>query len=150
MELGLISCTKSKRDDSAQPKELYMESPLFRKARAYAERVHDEWYILSAKHHLLNPDGPPINPYEETLTTATADQRREWAHILYDQLNANGLLNSDTTFVIHAGKAYYEPLLPLLEDEPISIEIPTEGLQIGNTLAWYNDHQLQFECVHHQ
>ncbi|ADJ16693.1 DUF6884 domain-containing protein [Halalkalicoccus jeotgali] len=141
MEIGLISCTKSKRDDSAQPKDLYMESPLFRKARAYTERVHDDWYVLSAKHHLLDPDGPPIDPYEETLTTATVDQRREWAQTVFDQLSTNGLLKPDTTLVIHAGKAYYEPLLPLLKDEPVSIEVPTEGLQIGNTLAWYNDHQ---------
>lgn len=140
MEIGLISCTKSKRDDSAQPKDLYMESPLFRKARAYAERVHDEWYILSAKHHLLGPNDPPIDPYEETLTTATVDQRREWAQTVSDQLSANGLLKPDTTLVIHAGKAYYDPLLPLLKDESVSIDIPTEGLQIGNTLAWYNTH----------
>lgn len=140
MEVGLISCTKSKRDDPAQPKDLYMESPLFRKARTYAERVHDDWYVLSAKHHLLDPDGLPIDPYEETLTTATVDQRREWGQIVSDQLNANGLLEPDITLVIHAGRAYYEPLLALLEDEPVSIDIPTEGLQIGNTLAWYNDH----------
>lgn len=141
MEIGLISCTKSKRDDSAQPKNLYMESPLFRKARAYAERVHDDWYVLSAKHYLLDPDGSPIDPYEETLTTATVDQRREWAQTVFDQLSTNGLLEPETTLVIHAGKAYYEPLLSLLEDEPVWIEIPTKGLQIGNTLAWYNDHQ---------
>lgn len=140
MEIGLISCTKSKRDHPAQPKDLYMESTLFSKARAYADRVHDEWYVLSAKHHLLDPDGPPIEPYEETLTTATVEQRRAWAQTVYDQLSANGLLKPDTTLVIHAGKAYYEPLLPLLEYDPVSIEIPTEGLQIGETLAWYNDH----------
>lgn len=141
MEVGLISCTKSKRDDPARPKDLYMESSLFRKARTYAETHHDDWYVLSAKHHLLDPDGPPIDPYEETLTTATVDQRREWAQTVSEQLSTNGLLEPDTTLVIHAGKAYYEPLLPLLEDEPVSIDIPTEGLQIGNTLAWYNDHQ---------
>lgn len=133
----MISCTKSKRDGPTQPKDLYLESPLFRKARAYAERVHDDWWILSAKHHLLDLDGPPIEPYEETLTTATVEQRREWAQIVYDQLTANDLLKPDTTLVIHAGKAYYEPLLPLLETDPVTIEIPTEGLQIGDTLAWY-------------
>lgn len=92
MEIGLISCTKSKRDQSAQPQELYMESPLFRKARAYAERVHDEWYIHSAKHHLREPDGPPIAPDEETLTTAGINQRRKWAQTVYDRLTTNALL----------------------------------------------------------
>ncbi|WP_336346139.1 DUF6884 domain-containing protein [Halalkalicoccus ordinarius] len=48
--------------------------------------------------------------------------------------------NINTTLVIHAGKAYYEPLLPLFENNPVSIEIPTEGLYLSETLAWYNDH----------
>lgn len=43
MEVGLISCTKNKRDSPAQPTNLYMESSLFRKARAYAETHHDDW-----------------------------------------------------------------------------------------------------------
>ena len=42
--------------------------------------------------------------------------------------------------MIHAGKSYYEALLPLFENDPVSIEIPTKGLQIGETLAWYNNH----------
>jgi hypothetical protein len=138
-EIGLVSCVKTKRDEPAVPKDLYT-SAYFRKMRTYVEIHHDGWWILSAKHHLLDPDGPPIEPYEETLTTATVEQRREWAHMVYEQLTANGLLKPDTTLVIHAGNAYYEPLLPLWENDPVSIEIPTEGLQIGETLAWYNTH----------
>ncbi|SDN40187.1 hypothetical protein SAMN05192554_13313 [Haloarchaeobius iranensis] len=44
------------------------------------------------------------------------------------------------TLVVHAGKAYYEELLPKLEATLVSIEIPTEGLMFGETLAWYNEH----------
>jgi hypothetical protein len=61
-EVGLVSCTKSKTDHSAPPKDLYEPSALFRKARRYCKDTHDEWYILSAKHGLLEPDGPPIDP----------------------------------------------------------------------------------------
>jgi hypothetical protein len=35
MEIGLVSCTKSKSEQAARPAELYMESALFRKARKY-------------------------------------------------------------------------------------------------------------------
>jgi alpha-amylase/alpha-mannosidase (GH57 family) len=138
-EIGLVSCVKTKQDEPAAPRDLYT-SEYFRKMRTYAETHHDEWWILSAKHHLLDPDGPPIEPYEKTLTTATVEQRHEWAQIVYDQLTANDRLKSDTTLVIHAGKTYYEPLVPLFENNPVSIEIPTDGLQIGETLAWYNNH----------
>jgi len=43
------------------------------------------------------------------------------------------------TLVIHAGKAYYEELLPLLHDEPVDVKIPTEGLRMVETLSWYNE-----------
>lgn len=62
MEIGLVSYTKSKREQASRPAELYMESAFFRKAREYVEANHDQWFILSAKHGLLEPDGPPIEP----------------------------------------------------------------------------------------
>lgn len=140
METGLVSCTKSKRETAAPPQTLYDESAYFRKARRYCDDEHDDWLILSAKHHLLEPDGPPIEPYDETLTDASVATRREWAHTVIEELDKANVLTDDVTLVIHAGKAYYGELLPLLEDTPVRIEIPTAGLMFGETLAWYNDH----------
>lgn len=138
MNVGLVSCTKSKRKSPAPPQELYRESPYFRKASAYAEREHDRWYVLSAKHHLLDPDGPAIEPYDETLTNAGVEERREWAETVAEQLRSEGLLEPNVTLVVHAGKAYYEELLPHLPDH-VEVEIPTRGLQLGPTLSWYNE-----------
>lgn len=140
MEIGLVSCTKSKREQAAQPADLYMPSTYFRKARAYAEAHHDRWYILSAKHHLLGPAGPPIEPYDETLNGAPVERKREWAAMVFDQLDESGILDDGHRLVFHAGRDYYSELLPLLEDTAVAVEIPTEGLQFGETLAWYNDH----------
>jgi hypothetical protein len=139
MEIGLVSCTKSKRDQAAKPAELYMESAFFRKARRYAEANHDAWYILSAKLHLLHPDGPPVEPYDDTLSGASVGRKRDWSHTVYDQLREEGLLTEDTRLVFHAGRDYYDELLPLLKDAPVEIETPTDGLRYGETLAWYND-----------
>lgn len=61
-EIGLISCVKTKRDEPATPKDLYA-SDYFEKMRSYAEQYHDDWWILSAKHGLPNPDDEPIKPY---------------------------------------------------------------------------------------
>lgn len=138
-EIGLVSCTKSKRDRAATPAELYVESAFFRKAREYAETNHDSWYILSAKHHLLDPDGPPIEPYDETLTGATVERKRDWAQTVFEQLRAEGLLVDGNRLVFHAGRDYYDELVPLLDDLAVVIETPTDGLQYGETLAWYND-----------
>lgn len=139
MEIGLVSCTKSKREQTAKPADLYLESAFFRKAREYAEAHHDSWYILSAKHHLLHPDGPPIEPYNETLSGASVDRKREWAQTVQEQLREHGLLADGNRLVFHAGRDYYDELLPLLERTPVETEMPTDGLQFGETLAWYND-----------
>lgn len=137
-KIGLVSCVKTKREEPATPKELYT-SPYFEKMRAYAERYHDDWWILSAKHGLLDPDGDPIESYDETLSGARVAKRREWAETLANQMEQEGLLSDNTTLVLHAGKDYYEELLPLIEDTGVSVEIPTEGLGLGETQAWYKE-----------
>jgi hypothetical protein len=139
MEIGLVSCTKTKREQAAEPADLYMPSTFFSKAREYVEANHDRWYILSAKHHLLDPHGPPIDPYDETLTGASVARKREWAETVYDQLEAEGVLDGGNRLVFHSGRDYYTELIPLLEDTPVDVETPTDGLQFGETLAWYND-----------
>lgn len=136
-QIGLVSCTKAKCDRAATPRELYRPSAYFRKASEYAETHHDEWYILSAEHHLLDPDGPPIEPYEKTLNTATVEEQRTWSQKVCEELWEYDCLDAETTLVFHAGKAYYEELIPLLAD--VSVNIPTEGLRFGETLAWYNE-----------
>ncbi|MFC7177886.1 DUF6884 domain-containing protein [Halosegnis marinus] len=140
MEIGLVSCTKSKREEAVEPAELYVPSAFYRKAREFAEANHDTWYILSAKHHLLDPHGPPIEPYNDTLTNASLSRKREWADTVYEELDAEGLLAEGNRLVFHAGRNYYAELLPLIEEAPVHIETPTDGLLFGETLAWYNEH----------
>ena len=138
-EIGLVSCVKTKRDHPAKPAELYT-SPYFEKMRTYAEREHDEWWILSAKHGLLAPDGKPIKPYEKTLNDAGVAERREWAESVVEQMASEGLLDRPGQFVIHAGKAYYEDLVAQLkEKDGVDVEIPTEGLAFGETQSWYKE-----------
>lgn len=137
-EIGLVSCVKTKRDEPTTPKELYT-SDYFKKMRSYAEQYHDDWWILSAKHGLLDPDGEPIEPYDETLRDARVAKKREWAEQVAEQLDEQGLLSEDVTLVIHAGKDYYEELLPFIEYTDVSIEIPTEGLDLFEKKAWYRE-----------
>ncbi len=139
MEIGLVSCSASKREVPSRPKDLYMESALFRKSRRHCERNHDEWYILSAKHGLLDPNGPRINPYDETLTNAGVEAKREWGRDVADQLRGRELHTQ--ILVFHAGKNYYEPVLEALEE--LEYEIPTEGLGLGESLRWYNQRQRE-------
>ena len=140
MEIGLVSCTKLKRGEPSAPGNLYAPSAYFRKMRAYCEANHDHWYVLSAKHGLLEPDGEPIEPYDQTLRDATLGEKQKWAREAFEQLQSQETLDEDTTLVIHAGRDYYEALLPLLRDTGVSVVIPTEGLGLGEKMAWYNQH----------
>ena len=134
-EIGLVSCTKTKHDYKATPKDLYMKSDLFKKMRAYCERYHNEWYILSAKYYLLEPDGDKIEPYDETLRGAKAFKKKEWSKKVFEQLRKRNLLSN--TLIIHAGKDYYQYLLPLLKENNVQFKIPTQHLGIGQKKAWY-------------
>jgi hypothetical protein len=139
MEIGLVSCTKTKADSASTPRELYEPSALFQKARSYAEENHNEWYVLSAKYHVLDPDGSPIEPYDKMLNNASVEERQEWSQNVLEQLRELNLLAEGNTLVIHAGKSYYKELLPLLDDTPVDMNIPTEGLRMGERLSWYNE-----------
>jgi len=122
-EVGLVSCVKTKRDESTTPKDLYTSS-YFEKMRSYAEQYHDDWWILSAKHGLIDPDGDPIEPYDETLSGARVATKRAWAERVVDQLDEQGLLSEDVMFVVHAGKDYYGELLPLIKDSGDLLRYP--------------------------
>lgn len=88
---------------------------------------------------MLDPDGAPIEPYDGTLTGAWVATKREWLETVFEQLQSAGLLEAGTTLVFHAGRAYYDELLPLLEETAVSVEFPVEGLMIGERLSWYNE-----------
>ena len=137
MDIGLVACTKSKKLMSSIPKELYMESDLFKKKRKYCEIYHQKWYILSAKYHLLDPDGPKINAYDETLKGAREAIKEEWSRKVFDQLKEVGLLKHK--LIIHAGQDYYKYLIPLLKKADVHFEIPTAHLGIGKQKAWYKE-----------
>lgn len=146
-EIGLVTCTKKKISGEVPPGEKYTKSSYFRKMKQYSKAKHESWYILSAKHGLLDPDGPPIEDYDKTLDDANVDERRAWAQQVSEELEEEGLLEDDVKLVVHASQAYYEELIPLIEDEVAEIEIPTEGLGMGPTRSWYTDAVEDLEAV---
>jgi hypothetical protein len=76
MDIGLVACSRLKADRPLPARELYV-SPLFRAARAYAERRYGSecWLILSAKHGLVDPE-TVLAPYDVTLRQLSAANAR--------------------------------------------------------------------------
>jgi len=75
--LYLIACSNAKLDHAAPAAELYT-GQAFRLAMAAAERAGADVIILSALHGAVFPN-LIIAPYDLSLSTMAADDRRQWA-----------------------------------------------------------------------
>lgn len=129
----LVSCVGKKHDRASPAGDLY-QSEWFKKARSYAEMVGHRWYILSAEHGLLDPS-QVIEPYEMTLNTMDLPTRQEWAQRVMCQIADN--IHTGKVIIL-AGKKYREFLSGSMQDHGYSVEVPMEGLGIGQQLAWLN------------
>lgn len=123
----LVGCGSDKRDGPCAAKLLYT-SGYFKKKREFAELYGDDWYITSAKHHIIHPD-EEIEKYDKSLTEMTAAERRSWGSDAADQLRDLDWEHVDVV-VLLMGQLYIEPIEPTLETLPVTIGYPfdhTEG-----------------------
>lgn len=135
----LVSCVSQKRKQACAARDLYV-SPWFRKARRFAEASGCPWYILSAEYGLVAP-GQVIAPYEQTLKTLRAADRRAWGERVAAQL-AEAV--PDMSLVVFlAGGRYREFLAPYLAGRGVEVSVPMEGLRIGEQLSWLGQHTPQ-------
>jgi len=105
------------------------------KAREFASRFNDGWFIISAKHGLVSPD-ETLKPYDESLVGKPASERKKWANRVFQQLRNVSSIGDEITII--AGQDYREFLMPLLRSAGYQVVAPTEGLSIGRTLRWLN------------
>jgi hypothetical protein len=120
MDVTLIQCTASKRDETAPAKDLYDKSPYFCKMREWAIARACPWYILSAKTQLVAPERV-LEPYDERgLSDYQAGE-------IADQLERKDV---DTVHIC-AGRDYTDPLIPELERRGIDVIEHFSGERIG-------------------
>ena len=129
----LVACV-SRKGAKPAPAELLYLSDWFAKASQFA-RIHgDRWFILSAKHGLLAPD-TVIAPYDKTLAKGmTRAEREAWAQGVYHEIV--DCTSTDDKLVFLAGQKYREHLIPRLQAQGYTVDVPMEGLGIGEQLAW--------------
>jgi len=133
--LGLISCTKTKRNHRCKASEMYSASDLFKKAYHYCTEKYAAVAILSAKYGLLLPHDE-IEPYDLTLNDMSSEEREAWAERVFKQMKSRLNLKDIDKVYFHAGKYYREHLTPKLEEICITCEAPLKNLGIGKQLAW--------------
>lgn len=143
--VALVACASRKRLPEgawqAPAKDLY-NSHLFRAARRYAERVADEWYILSALYDLVRPDRM-LPDYNRKLSEMPKAMRDHWAEIVASQIQA--VVPRYSTLIFLAGREYREGVIHRLTGRYI-IEVPMEGLGIGEQVSWLNKQNSGSGC----
>lgn len=126
----LVGCSKDKGPVAAEARDLYT-SPLFRRARAVAERGQ-RWFVLSALYGLVQP-AQRLAPYDFSLTRWTPEQRLAWARdlVLPELLP---WLQPGGRVVMLASVKYAHHLTHLLTRAGMAVELPLRGLGIGQQL----------------
>ena len=102
--IALVGCSASKRAFSAPARDLYTGA-LFRYARAYAEACCDHWYILSARHGLVDPD-TEIEPYDQSLAGMSGREREAWGDGVMRQMIGEWGRIERVEWVLLAGVLY--------------------------------------------
>lgn len=130
MKIAFVACSGTKTEKAAAAKDLYI-SPLFKKTRAHVEAMCDEWHILSALHRVVHPN-TVLEPYDFTLAQMSRKQREVWAADVMRQIR--GLVQPGDRVYIFAGQLYREHLIEPLKQLQCYVDIPLEGLGIGEQL----------------
>jgi hypothetical protein len=96
-------------------------------ARAREHAVHSQlpWFVLSAKHGLLDPD-EVITPYEVQIDDQPAAYRSAWGEWVVAQL-ADRLQLDGVTVEVHGGVDFAQPLRQPLVRRGAVLEIPLPG-----------------------
>ena len=128
----IVQCVSKKHKTSQPARQLYT-SQLFTNAAAYAEKISDEWFIISAKYGLVRPSDL-LEPYDVTLKNMSAFERREWAKRVFSDLKP--CLQATDTVVMLAGIIYRKDLAKMIEGLGCKVEIPMIGLRIGEQVSW--------------
>jgi hypothetical protein len=134
-DLILIACVKQKLDHPAPARDLYT-SDLFRKEREYAVRSGVPWFVLSAKHGLVDPD-ERLEPYDLHLAKTPAAYRDSWGARVVRQLEGLESPLDGKVIELHAGAAYADAIRDRLVGRGAQVREPLQGLRLGPRLAWY-------------
>lgn len=108
-------------------KDMYV-SPLFKMSRRIVERRTSRWFILSAKHGVLDPN-QLIEPYDVTLTRMPKKAREDWATKVRKQIKQ---VAGDDDIVVLAGDYYIAPFKGITN----KVLNPLDKLEIGERLQW--------------
>jgi hypothetical protein len=106
-------------------------SPGFARARDAAVRARLPWFVISAKHGLLDA-GDVVSPFDLQIGDQSAGYRTAWGEWVVAQLAERVRLDG-VTVEVHGGVDFAQPLRQPLARRGAALEIPLPG-------AWLEPH----------
>jgi len=135
-KIALVGCGNAKNPGVLPAREKY-SSNYFSLKRGYGEVVCDDWYILSAKYGLLDPDRE-IDDYDVSIDDLTDAGKMNWAESICDDLEP--VIEEIDEIHLLLGSSYLDPLneklKPLVANHDVELVYPFEetsgiGEQMG-------------------
>lgn len=132
MIIALVGCGKTKLPQASIPygtpaRDLYTGG-LFTKARAFAEKHADRWFILSARHGLVHPD-TVLHWYDLACQDLTPVEKEVWEMDVRREIRR--VVGPRDTLIFLAGQCYSGAVQGFPH-----IEYPLQGMGIGERLGW--------------
>jgi hypothetical protein len=126
-ETGRIVLVGSSGDVAGSPRAArdLFESDGFARAREHAVRSEKPWFVLSAKHGLLDPDDV-VGPFDVLFGDQPAGYRAAWAEWVVVQL-ADRVRLPGATVEVHGGVDFAQALKAPLARRGARTEIPLPG-----------------------
>lgn len=134
-KIGLVASGRQKLKQPAPAQDIYT-STLFTKSRQWAEQHCERWYILSAKHGLLDPH-KLIEPYNLTLNKMNKQEHWHWSSGVMQVLSRQ--TQPSDRLVLLAGRIYREYIIQQLEIKGYILEVPLAGLDVVTQLLWLTE-----------
>jgi hypothetical protein len=110
---------------SPGPAAAVFESPGFARARGHAARSGSPWFVLSAKHGLLDP-GDVVGPFDLQLGDQPLGYRTAWGEWVAASL-AVRLRLQDVVVEVHGGVDFAQPLRQPLARRGAALELSLPG-----------------------
>jgi len=120
----LVGSSGATADHPAPAGEMF-RSDGFARAREAAVRSRSPWFVLSAKHGLLDP-GEVISPHGVQIDDQPAAYRSAWGEWVVAQL-ADRLQLDGVTVEVHGGVDFAQPLRQPLASRGAALDIPLPG-----------------------
>jgi hypothetical protein len=116
------------------PAATLFESPGFAVARDLAVRSGHPWFVLSAKHGLLEP-GDVVGPFDVQIGDQASGYRATWGEWVVAQL-ASRVQLQDAVVEVHGGVDFAQPLRAPLARRGALLDIPLPGMWRETESGW--------------